>query len=237
MSLRKTKIDWTDYAWNPITGCTLKCKYCYAQRFAERYGWSTEPRFHPLRLKEARNKGQPGRVFISTMGEPFDPWWQRDALVDEIWRQILEIVRQTPQRVYYVLSKRPAVAADVLSWLVAPENLRLGFSGETPKIAVHRIREWLWRARRAVPLFVSLEPLFPFRYGPAIARQFREVGVRWVIIGKLTQMDYPKGEYFPVAEARKLVEGCQEVGIPVWIKDNAQGDLGSLAVQQRPEGW
>ena len=34
---KKTKIDWADATWNPITGCLHGCKYCYASRIAERF--------------------------------------------------------------------------------------------------------------------------------------------------------------------------------------------------------
>ena len=34
----KTKIDWCDSTWNPVTGCLHGCDYCYARRIAERFG-------------------------------------------------------------------------------------------------------------------------------------------------------------------------------------------------------
>ena len=34
----KTKIEWADATWNPVTGCRHGCEYCYAQRIAERFG-------------------------------------------------------------------------------------------------------------------------------------------------------------------------------------------------------
>lgn len=34
----KTKIDWCDSTWNPVTGCLHGCEYCYARRIAERFG-------------------------------------------------------------------------------------------------------------------------------------------------------------------------------------------------------
>lgn len=34
----KTKIDWCDATWNPVTGCKYGCEYCYARRIAERFG-------------------------------------------------------------------------------------------------------------------------------------------------------------------------------------------------------
>ena len=35
---KKTKIDWADATWNPVTGCLHGCEYCYARRIAERFG-------------------------------------------------------------------------------------------------------------------------------------------------------------------------------------------------------
>lgn len=35
---KKTKIDWADATWNPVTGCLHDCEYCYARRIAERFG-------------------------------------------------------------------------------------------------------------------------------------------------------------------------------------------------------
>ena len=37
----KTKIDWCDSTWNPVTGCLHGCAYCYARRIAERFGRAT----------------------------------------------------------------------------------------------------------------------------------------------------------------------------------------------------
>ena len=34
---QKTKIDWCDSTWNPITGCLHGCEYCYARRIANRF--------------------------------------------------------------------------------------------------------------------------------------------------------------------------------------------------------
>ena len=34
----KTKIDWCDSTWNPVTGCQHGCEYCYARGIANRFG-------------------------------------------------------------------------------------------------------------------------------------------------------------------------------------------------------
>ena len=42
----RTKIDWCDASWNPVTGCLHGCEYCYARRIADRF---TEiPAFIPI---------------------------------------------------------------------------------------------------------------------------------------------------------------------------------------------
>lgn len=42
---KKTKIDWADATWNPVTGCLHGCDYCYARRIAERFGLNQMPIF------------------------------------------------------------------------------------------------------------------------------------------------------------------------------------------------
>lgn len=33
----KTKIDWIDATWNPVSGCLHECKYCHARKIAEKF--------------------------------------------------------------------------------------------------------------------------------------------------------------------------------------------------------
>lgn len=35
--MNKTKIDWADSTWNPVTGCLHGCEYCYARGIARRF--------------------------------------------------------------------------------------------------------------------------------------------------------------------------------------------------------
>jgi protein gp37 len=62
--MNRTKIDWADYSWNPVTGCLGPngggpCTYCYAKRIAARFGADTSyfdsaypdrPHLHYIRL-------------------------------------------------------------------------------------------------------------------------------------------------------------------------------------------
>ena len=40
--MNKTKIDWCDSTWNPVTGCLHECEYCYARGIAKRFGGASE---------------------------------------------------------------------------------------------------------------------------------------------------------------------------------------------------
>lgn len=40
--MNKTKIDWCDSTWNPVTGCLHGCEYCYARKIAKRFGGWTD---------------------------------------------------------------------------------------------------------------------------------------------------------------------------------------------------
>lgn len=35
--MNKSKIEWCDHTWNPITGCRHNCEYCYARRMTARF--------------------------------------------------------------------------------------------------------------------------------------------------------------------------------------------------------
>lgn len=35
--MNKTKIEWCDSTWNPVTGCLHGCEYCYARKQVNRF--------------------------------------------------------------------------------------------------------------------------------------------------------------------------------------------------------
>ena len=68
----KSKIEWTDATWNPVTGCTKVsqgCKNCYAERvFPRTYGSLrkfTDVRTHRDRLEQPLHWRKPRRVFVN----------------------------------------------------------------------------------------------------------------------------------------------------------------------------
>lgn len=82
--MSKSKIEWTDRTWNPVSGCTKispGCQNCYAERMSKRLagrcGYPKDDPFkvtvHPERLDEPLRWKKPSRVFVCSMGDLFHP--------------------------------------------------------------------------------------------------------------------------------------------------------------------
>lgn len=100
----KTKIDWCDSTWNPVTGCEHRCPYCYAKGIAERFGTNWLPDENPDEYKyvldgtethaileldgmQAR-KQKDGRIVPAAFPLGFTPTLHRYRLDDpQQWKQ------------------------------------------------------------------------------------------------------------------------------------------------------
>ena len=93
--MAKSKIEWTEYSWNPVTGCTPAsegCQNCYAKRMANRLrgrcGYPADDPFkvtmHEDRLGEPLRWKQPRRVFVCSMGDLFHED-VKDEWIARIW--------------------------------------------------------------------------------------------------------------------------------------------------------
>lgn len=106
----KTKIEWTDSTWNPITGCTPcspGCDHCYARRMAERFpqvhgGEFAHVKFHPDRLQQPLHWRKPRRIFVCSMGDLFHP----DVPFGWVMR-VLRVMAHCPRHTFILLTKRP----------------------------------------------------------------------------------------------------------------------------------
>jgi len=163
----KSKIEWCDATWNPVTGCTKVsrgCKNCYAEGVANRF-WGdrkfTDIQCHEDRLDQPLRWKKPRRIFVNSMSDLFHPDVP-DKFIGAVWSKMLE----APQHTFVVLTKRPARMADIVARLVAEcekkglrkaTNIWLGVSVETQKEADIRIP--LLLQTPAAVRFVSCEPL------------------------------------------------------------------------------
>lgn len=175
-----TKIEWTDKTWNPITGCTKYsegCLHCYAETMSRRLrGMGVEKyrnefalTLHEKSLEEPLRWRKPHNIFVCSMSDLF----HKDVPYEFIDR-VFEIIKQTPQHRYQVLTKRAVRMAEYFSFHEVPKNVWLGVTVEKAEYK-HRID--LLREIPATIHFLSCEPLL------GSLGNLNLSNIEWVIVG------------------------------------------------------
>lgn len=175
-----TKIEWTDKTWNPITGCTKYsqgCLHCYAETMSRRLrGMGVEKyrnefalTLHEKSLEEPLRWRKPHNIFVCSMSDLF----HKDVPYEFIDR-VFEIIKQTPQHRYQVLTKRAERMAEYFSFHEVPKNVWLGVTVEKAEYK-HRID--LLREIPATIHFLSCEPLL------GSLGNLNLSNIEWVIVG------------------------------------------------------
>lgn len=241
--MNKTKIDWCDSTWNPVTGCLHGCEYCYARGIANRFGFGAyepnidervliepavsagkkvpypfnfEPTFHKYRLNEYQNKK--GRnIFVCSMADLFGKW-----IPDEWIEEVFEACEKAPQHNYLFLTKNPKRYEKILGRYMPP-NMWFGWSQTGPMG-----NKCDFSTHHSIKIFISIEPLLePFK-------EFHIKGVDWVIIGAETGKRKDK-----VIPERKWIEDivneCRKADIPVFMKSSLSDIWGEPLIQEFPE--
>ena len=80
--MNKTKIDWCDSTWNPVTGCLHGCEYCYARGIAKRFSYEgatldAPPELQRTWIIDSKGSGAGNRVLrypVETVGGKKDPY-------------------------------------------------------------------------------------------------------------------------------------------------------------------
>lgn len=216
-----TKIEWTDESWNPVTGCVKLspgCKHCYAERFAERFRsvvtaagvrhpfhGGFKPQLRPERLAHPHRWRTPRMVFVNSMSDLFG-----DFVPDEYIGRVFEVMRDTPQHTYQVLTKRADRMAEwtrARRWLCDTPNIWLGVSVENVAHGLPRIAH-LRRTPTAVR-FLSIEPLLEALPGLDLR------GISWVIVGGESG---PGARPMQAAWVREIRDACRRERVPFFFK-------------------
>lgn len=157
--MNRSKIEWCDYTWNPITGCLHNCPYCYAHKIDQRFGDGRfEPTYHNKRIYEPLKVKQSSRIFVGSMADLFGDWvWHDDYSYEkmhrnEVVRNIINTVLKCPQHTFIFLTKNPRG----MQGFNFPDNCWCGTSVENQEKANERIPELL--RVKCKTLFVSYEP-------------------------------------------------------------------------------
>lgn len=193
-------IEWTDATWNPWYGCaevSPGCAHCYARREMERYGrdFDTVTR-SKTKFTDPLTWKTPRIVFTCSWSDWFHD--AADGWRDEAW----DVIRQTPQHTYLILTKRIERAPERLPWSAFGDpwpNVWLGVSVENQRFA-HRLS--ILNTLPAAVRFCSAEPLL----GPlSISEHLGPHRVSWVIGGGESGADYRETD---LAWLRSLRDQC-----------------------------
>lgn len=212
--MNKTKIQWTEMTWNPITGCTKisdGCVNCYAARMAKRLKAMGNPRYTnefavtvhedllevPLRIK------QPKMIFVNSMSDLF-----HEDVPDDIIIKIFETMNKAHWHTFQVLTKRPKRlhAMDDLGLLRWSPNIWMGVTVESDKY-IDRINEL--RNTKANIKFLSCEPLL------GSLKSIDIENIDWVIVGGESG---PKSREMKKEWVMEIKELCEEKGVAFFFK-------------------
>jgi len=173
--MNRTKIEWCDWTWNPIVGCSPisdGCENCYAAAISRRFHlpWG-KAHFIPKRLNELLGDGKPGRVFVGSMTDLGHP-----SVNPEWIKSIALTMRASHHRTYIVLTKRPG------PWLrLLPPSCWVGVTIENKTQYIRWVRLLAGAWPGAPVKFVSVEPML----GP-VTFEWCDLKPDWVIAGPET---------------------------------------------------
>ena len=233
--MNKTKIEWCDSTWNPVTGCYHGCPYCYARNMINRfsgkayiiapadgvkeinepvkdengkripYPFAFTPTLHRYRLNDYKDKS--GRtIFVCSMADLFGDW------VPDSWiEEVFTACKQALQHNYLFLTKNPKRYAELALKQKLPNGdaFWYGTTVTTPD------EDFFFSIEHHT--FLSIEPImgdFSEDFGH-MCKRFSE----WIVTGAETGNRKDK-----IVPKRKWVAGladvCKREEIPLFMKDS-----------------
>nr|WP_319775978.1 DUF5131 family protein [uncultured Sphaerochaeta sp.] len=226
--MQKTKIEWCDSTWNPVTGCLHGCNYCYAKKIAERFGKDLSPagcgiaeRREPM-YHETKN----GKWAIAPYPFGFRPTFHRYRLgepqkiknpqrifvvsmgdlfgdwVPDHWiTEVFDACKKAPQHKYMFLTKNPKRYAELAEKGLLPELDNFWYGQTCVKGEIHSLLGPQYNE------FLSAEPL------QGVVDPW---GFKLVIIG--TETGNRKGKYIPTLE--EVQKTSDNSKIATFMKDS-----------------
>lgn len=175
-----TGISWTDHTFNGWWGCSKisrGCRFCYADKEANRFGhdglWGVNadreekksPWTDAVRWNRDAEKAQVmARTFASSMGDVFE----KHAKLNALRTRLFALTESTPWLAWQLLTKRPENIAEMvpdrwMTWGGWPPNVWVGASLEAQTyqnqtLAWDRVSPLL-RLPLAPVRFLSIEPM------------------------------------------------------------------------------
>ena len=177
---QKSKIEWTESTWNPVTGChkiSAGCENCYAQRMAIRlqkmgnakYANGFKLTLQDTCLSDPLKWKKPMLIFVNSMSDLF----HKNVPMEYI-QKVFDVMNNCPQHVFQVLTKRAARLKSIAEKVTWTDNIWLGVTVEN-EACKERI-EYLQGVPAKVK-FISFEPLLDD------VGALNLIGIDWAIIG------------------------------------------------------
>lgn len=220
---QNSPIEWTEATWNPVAGCTVLspgCTNCYAMRMASRLEAMGQKKYEgATRLSGGRPKWT-GRINLDRHALDTPRAWKRGRMIfvnsmsdlfhDKVplnyIKDVFNVMRETPQHTYQLLTKRAerlAAITDKLDW---SRNVWMGVSVESADF-IGRIDKL--KQTNAAIKFLSLEPLL----GPL--DNLNLSGIDWAIAGGESG---PKARPMERAWVRSIRDQCREQNVAFHFK-------------------
>lgn len=250
--MNKTKIDWCDSTWNPVTGCFHDCQYCYARGIAERFGagWETASGNLPVldEIMYGHRMGKDGKPETRKEVYPynFTPTFHRYRLNDYIGKkgrnifvcsmadlfgkwvpdgwieEVFMACEKAPQHNYLFLTKNPKRYIELAGSGKLPQKDNMWYGSTVTAM------ENYFSSKKSFNAFLSIEPML-FSISPSTI-----TGVKWIIFGAETGRRKDK-----VVPERKWIEDivneCRKTDIPVFMKASLADIWGEQLVQEFPK--
>lgn len=212
--MARTKIEWTESTWNPITGCTkisAGCKNCYAEVMTRRLQAMGQEKYmngfnltlHPETLKEPYIWKKPRVIFVNSMSDLFHKDIPVQYIID-----VFKVMKENPHHVFQILTKRAELLLyyDKEGYLEWTHNIWMGVTVEDNTVTK---RIDLLRQTGAKIKFLSCEPLLTGIPGMNLK------GIDWVIVGGESGRT-PR----PVKEewVLNIKDQCQKANIAFYFK-------------------
>jgi len=208
----RTKIEWTERSWNPVTGCSkvsAGCLNCYAERFALRLQRMGNLRYkngfnvtlHPDLLDAPLRWRRPSMIFVNSMSDLFHEEIPEDFII-----KVFETMTKAHWHIFQILTKRSNRLEEMAKMLPWGRNIWMGVSVELSDY-YHRIEDLV--SVPAAVRFVSCEPLL----GPLPDLPLEEVD--WVIVGGESG---PNARLMQIEWVLMIKEQCERRRIPFFFK-------------------
>ncbi len=225
--MQKSKIEWTDYVFNPIKGaCPVDCKlpdgrsYCYARKIYKRFtpqwrGWNSTDEIFVLadEFVQLDKLKKPSKIFVCSTFELFHPSVKKHI------HWVFNAIEKNPQHTFQILTKFPQNIDRPM-----PDNVHLGTTITGPEDFESRSYHLGKRETKAKLKFWSIEPLLADILEPMLDKDgswkyiAEEEKIRWIIIGRLTGHGHkynPKWDWI-----NRIISYARHYDIPVFLKDN-----------------